>query len=429
MANCIRWFLLGFLLMIFWGSLSAQDIKGSSEKNFSGKEGFSTWSISASGGTSVFFGDVKQNPLLPVTTNRSELRYVADLGFERRFSTVLAARLQAAYSHVLGTKRTQDIHFQSYVYEANAAVLFYPFNLIMGYDNNLFADFYLVAGAGMANYDAKLYRLNTGNEIDSRGFGAGNGIAGMQTALFMLGGIGVDFPIHPNWTIRFESAQKVLTTDDLDMKTGGNRYDSYNHTRLGIVYSFTKRPGRMRNLPDANSLAAQRLSEDSLAARKDTANMYNDSSVAVRAAQENESWESLNKVIEPSVVVNAMADTSVVVNEMIVPSVVLSEPSVAVRDTLDKANALVKEYRVQILANGKRAADIGALALKCGLGVHEISEERYNGMFIYTVGSYATYEEAASRRNRVKSENNVSDAFIVYFEAGQRQARLPEARR
>jgi opacity protein-like surface antigen len=422
MTKGTKWFLMSLVLTIFWGSLKAQESKGSATKTISGKEGFSTWSISLSGGTSVFFGDVKQNPLLPVTTNRSELRYVADIGLERRFSAILAARLQAAYSHVLGTKRVQDIHFQSFVYEANLAFLFYPFNLIGGYDNNLFADFYLVAGGGMANYDAKLYQLSTGKELSSRGFGAGNGISGMQSDIFMLGGIGVDFPIHPNWTIRFETSQRVLTTDDFDMRTGEkNNSDSYNYTKLGIVYSFSKRPVGVRKLPDSSTPPSLRVSEDSLIARKDTIKMFNDTLSVVGATEEKDSWESLNKVVELTVEPEAKIDTLSVVKEVIGQPAVLTE-------NLELAKTTVKEYRVQILANGKRAADIETLAKKCGLEVSEISQERYNGMFIYTVGSYATYAEAASRRNKVKTENSVPDAFVVYFESGERQARFPEIR-
>jgi hypothetical protein len=406
MTNSVKYILTVLFFVAFGSQTNAQksiESSGYSEnKNMS-----ASWIISMSGGTSVFFGDVKQNPFLPVTTNRSELRYVVDIGLDRRFSASLAARLQAAYSHVVGTSRINDIHFQSFVYEANAAVLFYPINLFSGYDTKLFADFYIVLGGGMASYNAKLYQLSSGNELASSGHGTGNGIGGTQADAFLLGGIGVDIPISPNISIRFETANRALATDNFDLRIGGFKYDIYNYTTLGLKYSFAKRPGNMRKLPEVPKTHFPEKETDTV--KKVT----------------DDSWLLLNKVIEADpveievIVKEVVVDTADIVKEAEVIPVVDISPVSAIKDA---------EYRVQILANGRRAADIAALAKRFRMNAAEIKQDMYNGMFIYTVGSFATYNEAARSRNSIREENGVSDAFVVYFENGQRQAAFPKTR-
>lgn len=406
MTNSIKYILTVLFFVTFGSHTNAQksiESSGHSEN----KNVPASWIISMSGGTSVFFGDIKQNPFLPTTTNRSELRYVADIGIERRFSAHLAARLQAAYSHVVGTRRINDIHFQSFVYEVNAAGLFYPFNLISGYDTKLFADFYIVLGGGMASYNAKLYQLSSGNELASSGYGSGNGIGGSQAAAFLLGGIGVDIPISPNLSIRFETANRALATDNFDLKISEYKYDIYNYTTLGLKYSFARRPGKMRNLPEVPKTHVPEKESDSVKEITD------------------DSWLLLNKVIEADPVEIQViekevdVDTAEIVKEAEVISIIDTSPVSAIIDV---------EYRVQILANGRRAADIATLAKKFRMNAADIKQDMYNGMFIYTVGSFATYNEAARSRISIRDENGVSDAFVVYFENGQRQAAFPKTR-
>ncbi|MDP2238184.1 MAG: hypothetical protein Q8J88_17280 [Bacteroidales bacterium] len=406
MTNSVKYILAVLFFIAFSSNIKAQQSVESSGRSDS-KNSLSSWIISASGGTSIFFGDVKQNPVLPVTTNRSELRYVADIGLERRFSASFAARFQAAYSHVVGTRRISDIHFQSFVYEANATALFYPINLISGYDTKLFADFYIVLGGGIASYNAKLYQLSTGNELASAGYGNGNGIGGTQMDAFLLGGIGLDIPLSPNLSIRFETANRALATDNFDLKADGFKYDIYNYTTLGLKYSFGKRPGSIRNLPEVPKTQIPEKEADTVKKVID------------------DSWLLLNKVIEADpvekevVVEKVVVDTTDFEKETVVKTVTEIPPASAIKDA---------EYRVQILANGKKAADITALAKRFKMDAAEIKQDMYNGMFIYTVGSFATYNEAARSRNIVRDENGVTDAFIVYFENGQRQAAFPKTR-
>ncbi len=84
------------------------------------------------------------------------------------------------------------------------------------------------------------------------------------------------------------------------------------------------------------------------------------------------------------------------------------------------------EYRVQISAKYNRAISIQHLSNLYNIPVSEIKENTYNGYFIYTVGSFRTYEEARERRNQLRSYNGISDSFVVAFRNGQRLSKLPQ---
>ncbi len=357
------------------------------------------WNVSAAVGTSVFMGDIKTNPLLPALKDLSELRYVAQLGGERRFNPWIAARLHFAYSHVLGTRKPWDVHFQSFVWEGGLTGLFYPVNLIAGYDDSRFADFFIVAGIGALNYNTTLYQYSTGNVLAKRGYGNGRGISGTTLSGAAFGGIGADFRLSDKLDFRFEITNKGIDNDLLDTWKSKFRFDVFNHMTFGVVYKFGQRGGGS-NIPapspdnqgggDFWLNMPQKPQE-----KKDvTDNIQFTPVIEVPTEPEKPASEPETKIVE----------TPVITPE----PVAKPQPS-----------TLANEFRVQIFAANKPFSK-SALAKRFRLSESEIVEDRFQQFYIYSVGSFSTMDEAMAMRDKLRRDNGVSDAFVTIWENGQR---------
>lgn len=83
------------------------------------------------------------------------------------------------------------------------------------------------------------------------------------------------------------------------------------------------------------------------------------------------------------------------------------------------------EFRVQIKAKYGKPLSRKKLSAQYNIPIAEIQESRHNGYYIYTVGSYATYDEARDRRNVIRNVNGIYDAFVVAFNECGRLDKLP----
>ena len=83
------------------------------------------------------------------------------------------------------------------------------------------------------------------------------------------------------------------------------------------------------------------------------------------------------------------------------------------------------EYRVQIRAKLGNAISIDHLSNIYNIPTNQIRQDRHNGYYIYSVGSFDTYEQARVRRNELRSNSGVTDAFVVAFKNGSRLDKLP----
>ena len=83
------------------------------------------------------------------------------------------------------------------------------------------------------------------------------------------------------------------------------------------------------------------------------------------------------------------------------------------------------EYRVQIMAKQNKILSTTILANKYNLS-QTIKEDFYNGYYIYTLGSFPTYEAARRYSDELRSANKIYDAFVVAFRDGKRYNTLAE---
>ncbi|NOU45872.1 MAG: hypothetical protein HOO86_02280 [Bacteroidales bacterium] len=356
------------------------------------------WRITLGGGTSLFFGDIKQYTFYPVFKNKSEWRFGASLLIEKQLSPVFSLRGQALLNHLVGTRRSWDRNFiaENIEFNLNTAI---DINNLLGRDRkDRFFTTSLIFGVGLANFNSTLYALGSGNVLATNGFGNGSGLGGRTLEGILMAGASFDFRLDDNWSLRLESANRIMNSDYLDLYSSHFKYDVYNYTSVGISYTFNSAKKRVSKVPEGEPVNIPEVIQNEPVSPEESLNQVVD---VLKVDETNKAAEPEKQVVETT-------------PEVIVVPV---KNEVAVLDT---------EYRVQIRARYEGKVSIADLSRKYNIPENEISESNHNRYYIYTVGSFATYEQAAQKRNEIRSVNKVYDAFIVAFKDGIRLDKLPK---
>ena len=375
------------LLLLLPSALKAQD------KSY--------WEVNLNGGSSLFFGDIKQYQWAPVSTYENEWRFGAGLQFGRQLSYVFGVRGQALYGQLAGTKREWKRYFQSDYIETNVNFTI-NFNNIFGLKrSDRFFNLYMITGIGLTQYNTTVYELGTNKMLAQVGNGHGKGIGGRTLEGILTVGVGADFRVTDNLHVTLESANRGMNSDAYDHWEKGFPFDVYNYTSLGISWRFGV--GKSKAPPYHNSGEETPYYEYGA----DTTTQVEDV-VTPEPVQPGQQVEVLQieepKPVQPPVVVPATTKT-----------VQQTEPPA-------KPNP---EFRVQIKAKYGKPLSREKLSAQYNIPVDEIQEDRHNGYYIYTVGSYATYNEARDRRNVIRNVNGIYDAFVVAFNECGRLDKLP----
>ncbi|UBM62798.1 SPOR domain-containing protein [Candidatus Sulfidibacterium hydrothermale] len=366
------------------------------------------WEVGLTGGTSLFFGDVKQNPILPVSTNNNEWRLGGSLLAGRQFSYVFGLRGQALYGQIAGTKRSADYFFEGDYFEFNLNTTIDLNNLLGRKRTDRFITTYLLAGVGLTNYNSTIYTLSTGMVKRKIGFGNGSGIGGRTLEGILTGGIGVNFRINDHFIINLETANRIMNSDEMDGWVRNFKYDVYNYTSVGLFYKFGQR--KAKTAPPASVVTHQNMRE-------------------IPPAQPVHQPEKKPCITEPTPV---MPPTTTNTTKKVEKTPVQTEqpaqqPAVVPVKVSTPAPPPqpVLEYRVQIRAKYGNPISVSWLSRRYHIPVNEIRQDKHNGYYIYTVGSYDTYEQARTRRDQLRNVNGIRDAFVVAFKNGYRLDKLP----
>lgn len=396
-----RYFFRLFLLIII--SFPLITIKA---QNVVPVKGFSShWEIGINGGTSLFFGDIKENPVIPISSNNNEWRLGGGLMIGYQFSNVFGLRGQALYGQLAGTKSKLDRYFEGDYIEFNLNSTIDLNNLFGRKRSNRLVSTYLLVGVGITNYNSTFYNLSTGTKIGYIGFGSGSGIRGRTLEGIITGGVGVNFRINNHLVINLETANRIMNSDQMDGWVNGFKYDVYNYTSLGLSYKLGRRKARCvpqtpvehQNIKEVSPVNRELVKEKKPCIAEIQPVMPPATS---NTAKTKKQYQAVIPVQQPQ---QHMAKTYVATPP---PRPIL-------------------EYRVQIRAKYGNRIPIQWISKKYGLPQQEIREDKNNGYYIYTVGSYATYEQAKTRRNQLRSRYGISDAFIVAFKNGYRLNKLP----
>ncbi len=366
-------------------------------------KGFSPhWEVGINGGTSLFFGDIKENPIIPVSSNNNEWRLGGGLMAGYQFSHVFGLRGQALYGQLAGTKSKLDRYFEGDYIEFNLNSTIDLNNLFGRKRSDRLVSTYLLVGVGITNYNSTFYRLSTGTKLGYIGFGSGSGIDGRTLEGIITGGVGVNFRINNHLVVNFETANRIMNSDQMDGWVNGFKYDVYNYTSLGLSYRFGRKkskgvpqiPIEHQNVKEVSPMNHELVKEKKPCIAEIRPVMPPANSNTVKPEKQYQATQKLQQHI--------------------------AKPHVTTQPPHPRY-----EYRVQIRAKYGSHIPIPWISKKYGLPQQEIRESKHNGYYIYTVGSYDSYEQAKVHRDQLRSNYGINDAFIVAFKNGSRLNKLP----
>ena len=226
-----RCFIAGLFLMSFMPGLNAQD-------HFIPEQFTGRWEVGIHGGTSLFFGDIKEKLIFPISKHVNEWRWAGGVNVGYQISPVFKVLLQGIYGTLSGTRRSWNVYFEAEYFETNMVMNVNFINLFSKKRFQHRVSVYGVLGIGIMQHNTEIKDLETSEVITRVGYGSGGGINGMTVEGVATYGFGMGFIITDNWSIQLESVNRAINTDYLDGYKNQYPYDVYNYTSVGVIYRF-----------------------------------------------------------------------------------------------------------------------------------------------------------------------------------------------
>ncbi|PLX12559.1 MAG: hypothetical protein C0598_05750 [Marinilabiliales bacterium] len=369
-------------------------------------------------GTSLFFGDVKQYQWWPVTNYENEWRGGVSLQLNRQLSPVFGIRGQGLYGKLGGTRRAWNKYFDNSYYEFNINTTVNINNIFSRYKQKRFLNAYLIVGLGLLNYNTYVYQLGTKTKIQTVGGGNGKGFGGRTLEGSFHGGLGLDIRINDQLSVNLESANRIMNSDMLDGHVSGFKYDVFNYTAVGLAYKFAYKKNKGPETKKSTITPENKPKNKNY-------NKRNPGEVQVVEYDYGASNTSKSKDVSPSQ--KNKNDNLIIVPPIVETEVIVEKPEtddvIIISGELENSKAF--EYRVQILAKYGKTMELNKISNMYNIPASQIRQDSHNSYYIYTVGSYATYEQARQKRNQLRNQNGISDAFVVAFKNGKRLNKLP----
>lgn len=367
----------------------------------------SHWQIQISTGTSLFFGDIKQYQWWPVTNYENEWRAAFGFQLAKQISPVFGLKAQGLYGQLAGTRREWNKHFKADYIEFNVNTSINLINIFSSFHNRRLVNPYLILGIGLTNYNTDVFELGTNKLIQSVGNGSGKGIGGRTLEGVLIGGLGVEFRLNDRLSINLESSNRIMNSDLLDGYVSNFKYDVYNNTNIGIAYKFGFK----------NNVSKRRKSSPR------QSKTVNDK---INTAEYDYNEQPIESPVPQPKILIISPDFVPKKAEKKPDSIIIEEQAV-VKEVVEKVLPATTEfeYRVQIMAKHGKAISINHLSNIYNIPVNDIRQNTHNGYFIYSIGSFSNYEDAKAKRNQLRINNGIIDAFVVAFNNGTRLDKLP----
>jgi len=348
--------------------------------------------VGINGGSSVFFGDIKQNTFWPALSGINELHFAGGLNFNFQVTPAFAIRLHGLYGKLSGMRKEWDVYFQNDYIESNINAVLNFSNIFGKVRTDRLVNIYGTIGIGLTQYNTVVKSYYEGTELMKVGYGQGSGFDGRTLQGIMLYGLGLDFRLNERLNLQLESTNRVMDSDMLDGRATGYPLDFYNYTSIGITFKF----GFLK--------------------QKETGSELHEEETAVY--YEPEEKEDTASAVKEEVPIEQ--------EEEVIPADTLTNylPSYPEEQTEELPGL---EYRVQILARFQGPVSLKFISTTYSIPMYELKEDTYQGHRIYTIGSYKTYQEARKKRDELRSLFGITDAFVVAFDKGVRLDQLPEA--
>jgi len=213
---------------------------------------YNTWSATLSGGSMLFYGDLRQFDFYPVTIKNSKDWYGVTDGiseYDKGLSLKVGKQLSPIFGiqgmlekgAVNGMKKYVDAHFSAtfITYGFNIKVNFLPiFNPLLKSPKFVL---YGIAGLGLCDFKSQEWTISSNTLINSYGYGDFGGPKKATTEIIVPVGLGIKYKINKHFDIGLESTINNLNSDKLDSRVRANTAkDKYGYTALTLTYNIGK---------------------------------------------------------------------------------------------------------------------------------------------------------------------------------------------
>jgi len=377
-----------------------------------GKRFFSNWSVSASGGPNIFYGDLKRYKFWPATTPVNEIRYAGTFSLNRQLSHVFMLRAQVLYGEIAGEKLHYkdgspcNQYFEGNILEYNLNTTIDFTNLFFGYRPGRFFFVYGTIGAGLSNWITVKRDLITHEQI-----GGSGSPSNWTTEIVVPAGIGAYFSIKDKVNLGLEWTYRAVNSNKLDATEGRLPYEAYSLFAFNITYNFNKHVSdKLTNASPQKQIGPpppQPLLASEIAAEKQKE----------KAAKEQSAYP---KLPPPPL---ALKDTSRPMQTILIPDTAIKE------ELLPDTNISVVpvkgiSYRVQVFAFRENTYSAEQVKDKFKLS-HTVMKEYSGGWFRYTIGSFTNLTEAKKLMTELRTKKEIPDAFIAKYVNGKRATPAP----
>lgn len=242
-----RFFAL-FIATIFLANTSLVKAQDQKDTNLvkAKKSVYNTWSATLSGGSMLFYGDLRQYDFYPVGKSDypkdiSERKLGFGLAVNKQLTPLFGVQGFLQSGELSGFRRSVKAYFNTsfLAYGVNATLNIS--NLFNSSKENRKFKFYGFAGLGYVDFKAKQQRFITDATIHSEGYGEFGQEDKKTTELVIPVGLGVKYMINKRFDIGLESSLNNVNSDKLDARAVKNTArDKYGYTCLTLTYKIGK---------------------------------------------------------------------------------------------------------------------------------------------------------------------------------------------
>lgn len=280
------------IVFLFLVLVSLFSIKSYSQDSEKGKI-FDNWTINASGGLSLFWGDMRQYKFYPVDKYENERNFAYSFTLSKKLSNTFELRGQFIKGEMSGTKRYLKRYFKGEFNEYYIGGTLSFINLIYGYEPCRRFDIYGIGGIGFIDFRSVKRVLGTNAFVSSTGYSnKGTVEEKMQTETVIPVGLGIKYKIDQRFELNLENLWTIANSDRLDVTEGKFKYDILTYSSLGLTYRFNFR-NNPSALAECGDFTASRTKKGTLGESK----VFDDAaSKAEKEALNNKLKELENKV-------------------------------------------------------------------------------------------------------------------------------------
>ncbi|MFO7868709.1 MAG: OmpA family protein [Bacteroidales bacterium] len=203
------------------------------------------WSFTFSGGSNLFYGDLRIYDVWPAKTYHNERSGALSIMLEKKLTPLWQLRGQFLIGNLSGTKREFESGSPANLY-FDARISEYSASAIVNLSNALFTNkkrkssLYGYVGAGIVSFRSEQKSLITNKRLQSYGY-TSNGLSTPTQELVFPVGLIVDYKISPSISFKADASLRIVNTDKLDATISNNDaffQDMYGYTSIGITYHF-----------------------------------------------------------------------------------------------------------------------------------------------------------------------------------------------